>query len=203
MSRSPEPAAPSRWRGSLGAALIAAALVVPIAGAPAAAVDASPVATAAPLTRAAALEAAIPAEIAGLAITTVAFDGDDIVADASPDDPISELVELAVARGVTISELAIASGSGGDETRFVGILGARLGQLPASEWASALTPVILELGEGVDLRVDVIAGRDVVRVGPGSGLTGERPVVVVESGDTVWYVVTDDTLLEEVIGSLP
>jgi hypothetical protein len=148
-------------------------------------------------------ETIIPTQLMGLELETLSYSGDDIVAGADEDDPIGALAALAESNGATISDLFVASGTAKEGEVFVGVLAATIAGVAAADFAAELTPLMLELGPDVVLTNEVIAGLEVTRVGPGSGLTGEAPVYVIEVGEVVWYVVAEDELLKEIIGSLP
>ena len=183
-----------------------AVLALSILGGPVAAQDASPAPGASvepDRPTAGAFEAIIPTELAGVELERLSYSGDDLAAGADEDDPIAELTALAEANGATISDLFVASGSSSDDGVFVGVLAATISGVPAARFADELTPLILELGPDVTMTNEVIAEREVIRVGPGSGLTGEAPVFVFEQGEVVWYVVADHDLLEQVIGAMP
>ena len=182
-------------------------LVAVFVASPVVAQEASPAASEAlPLTTsvaALALEAAIPTNVAGLELATVSFSGEDIVARAGADDPVAQLQAIATAAGVPISDLSLASGTADDGERFIGILAARLGGVPASEFAPALTPLVLETTDGTAFELVMVSDHELTQVGPGTGLTGDALVYVLERGDTAWYIVADVELLGDVLDALP
>jgi hypothetical protein len=203
-------AAPRRWGPTLALTLLAAvSLAAPVqAQEPSPAVSSEPSGSDAappPTTSAAALEleAAIPTTVAGLTLETVSFSGDDIVGSAGSDDPISELEVIAADAGVTIGELLLASGTADDGEDFLGILAARLGGVPAADFASALTPLLLETNDGTPFVTFTLGNDEVTQVGPGTGLTGDAFVYVVERGDTAWYIVAAVTMLPDALAALP
>ena len=149
------------------------------------------------------LESTIPTSVAGLTLETVSFSGDDIARSAGSDDPVSELEAIAAGAGVSMDELLLASGTADDGDRFVGILAARLGGVSAAEFASALTLLLLETSDGTPFVTVTVGDEEVTQVGPGTGLTGDALVYVVERGDTAWYIVTDLELLPDALAAIP
>jgi hypothetical protein len=149
------------------------------------------------------LVAAFPVELLGVPLEVTAFDGDEIIAGADEGDAVLELLDVAAAHGVEMSDFSIASTSIRDDGPFVGVLAASFAGVPATDVEADLSRLILELDDGAELTSDVIAGRDVTRVGPGSGLTGESPVYVLVSDEIAWYVVATDEDLEQIVAALP
>jgi hypothetical protein len=203
---------PSAWRAWPRALLLGASVAILLA-APVVAQEASPQPSApsdsdgAPsaTTSVAAieLEAAIPTNVAGLALETVSFSGEDIVSQADGDDPVAELEAIAADAGVAIGDLLLASGTADDGDRFIGILAARLGGLPASEFRGGLTPLLLETTDGTPFVTVTVGDDEVTQVGPGTGLTGDALVYLIERGDTAWYIVTELEMLSDALDAIP
>ena len=202
----------STWRAWPRAALLGASVAIllaaPVVGQePTSRPDGVSVSDEAPplTTSAAALElqAAIPTSVAGLELETVSFSGEDIVSQADDGVPVAELEAIAAGAGVGIDDLLLASGTADDGDRVIGILAARLGGVPAAEFTGALTPLLLETNEGTPFVTVTVGDDEVTQVGPGTGLTGDALVYVVERGDTAWYVVTDLELLPETLDAIP
>ena len=204
--------AASRWQVRLVATALCVSTSIALAT-PAAAQESSPkpsagsvVPDAPPRTTSEAaleLESAIPTNVAGLELTTVSFSGADVAAGADDDDPIAGL-ELVVADvGMTMEDLLLASGTADDGERFMGILAARLGGVPAADFAARLTPLLLETTSDTPLVELAVGDHTVTQVGPGTGLTGDALVYIVERGDTAWYIVTDEGSLEDTLAALP
>ena len=183
--------------------LLVIALVASI-GVTAVAQDASPSADVSPVASTTdQLVAAFPAELLGVPLEVSAFDGNAIIAGADEGDAVLELIDVAAAHGVGIGDFSIASASIRSDGPFVGLLAAGFAGVAATDVEQDLSRLILELDDDVDVTQEVIAGRDVTRVGPGSGLTGESPVYVLVSDEIAWYVVATDDDLQQIVAALP
>ena len=53
--------------------------------------------------------AAFPVQLAEVRLEVTAFSGDEVIAGAHAGDAVNELIDVAAAHGVTISDFAIAS----------------------------------------------------------------------------------------------
>jgi len=177
-----------------------------IVGRPVAAQVASPVpgeaSEATPPSLSEQLEAAFPATLAGRPLDITSFSGDEVIAGVDADDPVLELVELTAAHGSRISDFSIASASVRDRDPFIGLLAATIDGVPAIDVIDDLTRLILETDQHVESTREIIAGLEVTRVGPGSGLTGAAVVYVLPVGDIAWYVVAEPGDLEEILSAL-
>ena len=149
------------------------------------------------------LAAAFPTQLLGEPLEVRTFSGDEVIAGAEEGDAVLALVDIAAVQGVAITDFDIASSSIRRDGLFVGLLAASFSGVPAADVVGDLTRLILELDGEVELTPEVIAGREVTRVGPGSGLTGESVVYVLTSGDVAWYIVATDDDLEQIVAALP
>lgn len=147
--------------------------------------------------------AAFPERIGGNVLEITAFTGDEVIAGAEADDPVNELVDVVAAQGASMSDFAIASAAVRDRDPFIGLLAASITGVPAADVVPDLTRLILETDEDVVQSQELVAGREVTRVGPGSGLTGDDAVYVLTSDEIAWYIVADRADLEEVLSVLP
>ena len=147
--------------------------------------------------------AAFPVQLAEVRLEVTAFSGDEVIAGAHAGDAVNELIDVAAAHGVTISDFAIASAALRDRDPFIGLLAATFEGVPAADVLDDLTRLILEIDDGVELTPEIVAGRDAIRVGPGSGLTGEAVVYAIPSGEIAWFVVAEPVDLEAVVKVLP
>jgi len=144
-----------------------------------------------------------PTELLGEPLEVLLFTGDELIAGVEAGAEVLGLVDVVAAQGASITDLTIASSSLRNDGPFVGLLAARLAGVPAVDVEADLSRLILGLDDFVELTPEVVAGREVTRVGPGSGLTGDSVVHVLASDDIVWYVVASDDVLEEIIATLP
>ena len=150
------------------------------------------------------LEAAFPEQLGGWHLEVTSFSGDEIIAGAAEGDEVLELIDVVAAHGATMADFAIASGAIREQDEhFIGLLAASISGVPAADVQSDLTRLILELDEEVELTPDVIAGREVTRVGSGSGLTGEAVVYVLASDQIAWFIVAEPEDLEAIVSVLP
>lgn len=152
----------------------------------------------------AALGATMPATLAGLDVQSTIFDSDQILPGSEADPAIIELTALAEANGAEIAGLAIVNAGASDADTSIALLAGSLPGVPASETETALRNLVLG-GPLVDAEetVETIAGHEVrrVRVTPDAGW--EETIHIIQSGDVLWFVVTDFDTIEEVIDGLP
>jgi cyclophilin family peptidyl-prolyl cis-trans isomerase len=149
------------------------------------------------------LEARIPAAVGGLPLDPRSFSGSEVVAGSAPDDPIQGLTTVLESLGLDLDDLSLASASAGDGETFAGVIAVAIDGVAAADFEAQVSPALLGYGDGVEVTEQEVAGRQVKRIGPGTGLLGDMVAWVVTGSDVVWYVVTgSDALRDEVIGAL-
>jgi cyclophilin family peptidyl-prolyl cis-trans isomerase len=148
------------------------------------------------------LASVFPVALCGRPLTSSAFAGDDIMANAAEQDPIREIADIAEANGATVSDLTVITGDTGEGPGNVALLGASIAGVHAADVAEDLTRILLQVEDGAQTERATIGGREVTTIAPG----GPRPspVHVLASGDVVWFVIAEEgDVLESVVAGLP
>jgi cyclophilin family peptidyl-prolyl cis-trans isomerase len=147
------------------------------------------------------LAALVPSEVLGYPIEQNVFTAEDI-AVAVPDST-SEFEAIATENDADAGLLAVVQAGSATESGFISLAAGSMEGVPAEAIASALTSLLFGVGDEAVLGEEVIADRDVTRIGlsPEAGL-GEVAYRVV-SGDAVWFVVTTEDDVDGAIAALP
>jgi cyclophilin family peptidyl-prolyl cis-trans isomerase len=150
----------------------------------------------------ASLEARFPTAACGRPFAPSFVSGADIVAGAAEDDPITGLGPLAESVGATLADLRVASAGSGQGATLVGLLAATIPGVPAEQVEAELTRLLLRTDGDAPISDEVVAGRT-VRLVSRSGLTGDIPITVLASSETVWYVVAGGDIRDSIVAALP
>lgn len=152
-----------------------------------------------------ALAGIVPTSLAGLELQQTIFTSDRVIGGREQDPPVIALGGIAEANDADLEALAIVSaGASGGEGASVALVVVSLPGVPAAEAVEVFRDIIIgPLSPDAELESRTIAGHEVtlVRAMPDAGW--QDTIHVIESGEQVWFVVTDFETIEQVIDELP
>jgi hypothetical protein len=148
------------------------------------------------------LEALLPKEIDGVPLEIQSFNGADLMAAFTPEDPgTTELLGILGAQGKTIADMAVANGSVETEQGYASIIAIRVTGADASALVEGFAPLVI--GYEVKQTPMQLGGKNVTKLEPTQEGPSTEAVYGYANGEILWFVVSQEPLLTEVFTKLP
>jgi len=149
------------------------------------------------------LEAMMPAEVNGEALSVRTNNGAELRAQISDGDPFGAQIEAALALlGRSLDDMSLGGGSVGTQDAGASITGLRVKGAEASAIQTSLLPILLGLADPQTTTLE-LGGKTVTVTTDGPEADAETKLYVYGTGDTVFVVQGSDPYLTDAITKLP
>jgi len=114
----------------------------------------------------------------------------------------AKLIAVLAAQGKTIGDLSAANASAQTEGGFVAVIALRIAGTDAATLIDGFAPLVIGYDEIVKTSLQA-GGKDVVKLTPTNSGPSVEPIYVHATGDILWFVSAQASMLDEVFSALP